>query len=79
MEQVLQKTGSHCPQNRNSTGGPSMGSQSEGDLEMPGCMEELYRLSSLGKMTSPSPEIVQVLCLLAQSLACGQQPSISPT
>lgn len=27
MEQVLQKTGSHCPQNRNSTGGPSMGSQ----------------------------------------------------
>lgn len=41
---------------------------------MPGCMEELYRLSSLGKMTSLSPEIVQVLCLLAQSLACGQQP-----
>ena len=53
---------------------------------MPGCMEELYRLSSLGKMTSPSPEIVQVLCLLAQSLAwskpstnvCGKNEENGP-
>lgn len=41
---------------------------------MPGCMEEHYCLSFLGKVTSLSSEIGQVLCLLAQSLACGQQP-----